>query len=260
MNPPRDARLSFDEVVEAYDSSRPSYPAALFDRFFDGLPPEPEIIEVGPGTGQATAALLQRGASVHAIELGPAMARKLRSNLPSRRLRLTVGQFEDVELVAASADAIFSATAYHWIDLAAQTDRPATILRPGGVIAVVDLTQVDSPTDSGFFARAQPIYERYGQGHTGSPAPAPDTVDPPVRSTLKSDGRFDQISVSAYRWDQSYSAQQYRTLMASYSVTQMMEESQRIALLDDIEAFVNHEFGGSITRPLVVTLTTATRI
>jgi hypothetical protein len=37
---------------------------------------------------------------------------------------------------------------------------PAVILRPGGVIAIVDLIQVDSASDLGFFAAAQPIYER----------------------------------------------------------------------------------------------------
>jgi len=46
--------------------------------------------------------------------------------------------------------------------------------------------------------------------------------------------------------------------MLSYSVTQMMEESDRLPLLDDMEAFVCNEFGGVVTRPLIVTLTTAT--
>ena len=48
-------------------------------------------------------------------------------------------------------DAVFSATAYHWVTPAAQLDRPATILKPGGVMAIVDLNQVDSPDDDGFF-------------------------------------------------------------------------------------------------------------
>jgi hypothetical protein len=46
---------------------------------------------------------------------------------------------------------------------------------------------------------------------------------------------------------------------ATAAVTQMMAESERLTLLDEIAAFVNEEFGGSITRPLVVTLTTAAR-
>jgi len=259
VSPPEDVRLSFDEAVEIYDRVRPTYPAALFDELFAMLPADPEIVEVGPGTGQATKDLIARGASVHAIEIGPAMARKLRANLSSDRLRVTVGDFEVVSIAPGTVDAVFSATAYHWISRAAQTDRPATILRPGGTVAIVELIQVDAPDDAGFFAASQTIYERYGQGHTGSPAPRREDVDPAMREVLEADHRFAAVAVRRYDWDQTYSAAGYRQLMLSYSVTQMMDATDRLGLLDDIETFIGADFGGRVTRPLVVTLTTATR-
>jgi SAM-dependent methyltransferase len=120
-----DKRLSFNEVPDIYDEIRPSYPAALFEKLFAMLPTDPEIVEVGPSTGQATKHLLDRGAHVRAVEIGPATAAKLRSNLPADRLRVTVGDFELVEITPSSVDAVFSATAYHWISPPAQTDRPA---------------------------------------------------------------------------------------------------------------------------------------
>ena len=254
---PDDIRLSFNEAAEIYDKVRPSYPADLFNSLFQMLPSQPEIVEVGPGTGQATKDLLARGASVLAIELGPATAAKLSSNLPSDRLRVAVGDFEVMELAAGEVDAVFSATAYHWISREAQTDRPAAMLRSGGLVAIVDLIQVDSPEDVGFFAAAQPIYERYGQGHSGPPAPTRESVDPKIRAVLDTDRRFDRVDVRNYDWDQTYSASDYRNLMLSYSGTQMMEESDRVRLLDDMESFIWSDFGGAVTRPLVVTLTTA---
>jgi SAM-dependent methyltransferase len=254
---PDDIRLSFNEAAEIYDKVRPSYPADLFDTLFQMLPSEPEIVEVGPGTGQATKDLLARGASVLAIEIGPATATKLRSNLSSDRLRVAVGDFEVMEIAAGETDAVFSATAYHWISPTAQTDRPAAILRPGGLMAIVDLIQVDSPEDMGFFAAAQPIYERHGQGHSGPPAPNRDGVDPRIRALLAADGRFNCVDVHKFHWDQTYSVSDYRNLMLSYSRTQMMEESDRVGLLDDIESFIRNEFAGVVTRPLVATLTTA---
>lgn len=257
MTRPDDIRLSFNEAAEIYDEVRPSYPAELFDELFDLLPAEPLIVEVGPGTGQATKDLLARGASVHAIEIGPAMAAKLRSNLPSDRLRVSVGDFEALDIVPG-ADSLFSATAYHWISPRAQTDRPAAILVRGGVVAIVELIQVNSPDDLGFFAAAQPIYERYGEGHTGPPAPARAKADPAIRAVLEADRRFESIAVHRYDWNQRYSASQYRRLMLSYSGTQMMDEPARHGLLDAIESFIREEFGGYVTRPLVVTLTTAT--
>jgi SAM-dependent methyltransferase len=254
---PDDIRFSFNEVPEVYDRARPSYPVDLFDTLFQMLPAQPKILEVGPGTGQATKELLARGAFVHAIEIGPKMATKLRSNLPSDRLSIGVGDFEAIEVVAGENDAVFSATAYHWISGQAQTDRPAAILRPGGLVATVDVIQVESPDDSGFFAAAQPIYERYGEGHTGPPAPTRGNVDPAIRPVFDTDRRFDSVAVHQYDWNQTYNATGYRTLMLSYSGTQMMEETDRLGLLDDVESLIRTDFGGVVTRPLVVTLTTA---
>jgi SAM-dependent methyltransferase len=257
VSSPTDIRLSFNEAADIYDRARPSYPPHLFDALFQLLPTAPQIVEVGPGTGKATKDLLVRGASVHAIEIGPALAGKLRSNLPSDRLRVTVGDFEDASIAPDSADAVFSATAYHWVSQDAQTDRPATILRPGGIVAIVDLIQVDSPDDAGFFAASQRIYERHGQGHTGPPAPTREKANPAIRQVLDADPRFDAVAVRRYDWNQSYSAADYRQLMLSYSATQMMKDSDRRRLLDDIETFIRDDFGGGITRPLVATLTTA---
>lgn len=258
MASPADRRLSFNEVPDVYDEIRPSYPSPLFDVLFEMLPSEPIVVEVGPGTGQATKDLLARGASVHAVEIGPAAAVKLREKLPSRRLRVSVGDFEQIELPGASADSLFSATAYHWISPSAQTDRPAYLLRSGGVVAIVDLIQVSSAVDSGFFDAATPIYERYGEGNRGFSPPTRKEVDPPMRKVLDNDRRFHDVAVRRWDWDQTYTAAEYRKLMLSYSGTQMMATPQRQGLLDDMETFINEEFAGQVTRPLVATLTTAT--
>lgn len=58
-------------------------------------------------------------------------------------------------------------------------------------------------------------------------------------------------------WNQTYTASDYLKLMLSYSATQMMDEPDRLGLLADMDAFIQAEFGGHVTRPLVVTLTTA---
>ncbi|MCP4958143.1 MAG: class I SAM-dependent methyltransferase [Actinomycetia bacterium] len=257
MGPPDDIRLSFNEAAELYDRARPSYPRELFDAFFEMLPEPPDVIEVGPGTGQATKDLIGRGASVHAIEIGPAMAARLEASLSSDRLRVSVGDFETMHIDTATADAVFSATAYHWISPGAQTDRPASVLRSGGVLAVVDLIQVASGDDRGFFAACDPIYQRYGQGHVGPPAPTRDAVDPPIRRVLAADPRFGPVTVRRYDWNQTYDASEYRELMLSFSGTQMMELPDRLGLLDAVESLVHNEFDGVVTRPLVATLATA---
>jgi SAM-dependent methyltransferase len=255
--PAAESRRSFDGVAEIYHGIRPGYPPSMFDELFQLLPSHPAVLEVGPGTGQATRDLLSRGATVHAIEIGALLAAKLREVLPSPTLTITIGDFEEVDLEEHSFDAVFSATAYHWISPKAQVDRPVSVLKPGGVVAIVDLNQVSSPDDNGFFAAAQPIYERYGAGHTGPSAPERNAVDPPIRLVLRGDPRFSNVEVRSYDWNQTYSAADYRKLMLSYSSTQMMTPSARQGLLNDIENFVRRQFCNQVIRPIVVTLTTA---
>jgi hypothetical protein len=54
MSGSRDPRLSFDAVTEVYDEIRPGYPPVAFDDLFGLLPPRPDVVEIGPGSGQAT--------------------------------------------------------------------------------------------------------------------------------------------------------------------------------------------------------------
>jgi SAM-dependent methyltransferase len=252
-------RSSFDKVPEIYHAVRPGHPPMLFAALFELLPHHPLLLEVGPGTGQATRDLLAHGAAVHAIELGPAMARTLCDVLPDPRLTVTVGDFEEVPTERAVYDCVFAATAYHWIAPAAQLDRPAILLKPDGVLAVLDLIHVDSPTDHGFVDAVQPIYERYDEGRTGPPLPRREDVEPPLAAALHADPRFRVVDVRHDDWDQTYTAAEFRQLMLSYSSTQCMEPRTQ-GLLDDIERFVEQRFDGHVTRPLVVTLTTARRV
>ena len=249
-------RLSFNDAAEVYDEIRPNYPAAMFNDLFRLCHRVRRFSKSGRERARQRVDLLGRGATVHAVEIAPAMAAKLRSGLRSEDLHITVGDFEIVE-ISERMDTVFSATAYHWISAPAHLDRPAAILKPRAIMAIVDLNQVASPDDDGFFEAAQPIYERYGQGHTGPRSPTRDTVDPPIRRALTGDRRFIDVEVRSYDWNQTYTASEYRKLMQSYSVTNIMEPSARRGLLDDMEAFIVQHFHGRVTRPLVVTLTTA---
>jgi len=90
-------RSTFDEVPELYDRARPGYPAALFDDLIRdaSLRPGSRVVEIGPGTGQATRALAERGLAVTAVELGPGLAAVARRNLAG---------FPGVEVVTADLE------------------------------------------------------------------------------------------------------------------------------------------------------------
>jgi SAM-dependent methyltransferase len=259
----KDRESAFDAVAETYDRVRPSYPEALFDVLFEHLGVSPNDVracEIGAGTGKATSALLERGAHVTAVELGPNLAAFLRAKFASEsRLEVIVGGFEDVALEPASFDLVLSATAFHWIDPAVRLTKSHAILRSGGVLAVVDTNQIAADTDRGFFDRCQPIYQRYYPGEDPTEQLDED-LTPPVFKELQQSHLFEDVRLWRYRWDQRYSTAQYADLVRSYSNTQALPPKQRAGLIAGLSALIDAEFRGEVTRPLVVTLTTGKRL
>lgn len=253
-----DRRRTFDEAATIYHDARPEYPEAIFDRLMGLVPSHPRVIEVGPGTGQATEPLLQRGATIRAIEIGPRLAEQLVHRLDGfvepDKLEVIVGDFEDVEPDGWMADAVVSATAYHWISPAEQLARPRRWLTPTGRLAVIDTMQVESAVDGGYFEQSQPIYASYAQG-TGGASQLPETVRPVIHDRMTNDPSCTDVTLDRYRWDQTYTSQAYRALLNTYSGTLAMPEPARTALVDDLVELVD-DLGGTLTRPLVITLAT----
>ena len=107
-------RSTFDQAAELYDRARPRYPAALFDDLAElaGIGPGSKVLEIGPGTGQATVALAERGCRVVAVELGAALAAVARRNLARfPAVEVVTAPFEDWPLPKEPFDLVLAATA-----------------------------------------------------------------------------------------------------------------------------------------------------
>ncbi len=145
MNPPDDAAalreygLQFDRVADAYDERRPSYPPELIDAVCEhvALQSGDRVLEVGCGTGQLTAALVGRGLDVLAVEPGPSMIERAQLRLGRDAAEFICGRFEEVSLPAERFAAVFSASAFHWVDPTVGWAKAASLLRPGGSLALI---------------------------------------------------------------------------------------------------------------------------
>jgi ubiquinone/menaquinone biosynthesis C-methylase UbiE len=130
--------LTFDRVAEEYDRVRSGYPAELVDAACElgNLAAGSRVLEVGCGTGKLTTALAGRGLRVDAVEPGANMLAIARRHAgPS--VTFHHARFEDVDLPAAAFDAVFSATAFHWVDPDRGWPKAAEVLRPGGMLALL---------------------------------------------------------------------------------------------------------------------------
>jgi SAM-dependent methyltransferase len=130
----------FTHRAGAYVKSRPSYPPALFDLLENecGLGPKTVVADLGSGTGIFTRPLLERGATVHAIEPNDDMRGEAERMLSGEsRFHSVKGTAEATTLAPSSIDLVTSAQAFHWFDIAKTKAEIARILVDDGFVALV---------------------------------------------------------------------------------------------------------------------------
>ena len=236
-------RTTFGEDAELYDRVRPAYPRALYDDLAELLGERPKVLEIGPGTGQATAAMVERGWSVTAVELSPELAGVLQRKLPG--VDVVVANFDTWDLPAADFDLVISATAFHWLDPATRIQRCVDVLRPGGALAVVSTHHVAGGSDQ-FFVDVQSCYDRFTDDAVKDGLPAADDV-PKDPAGLGESGLFGSVEFRSYAWDAAYSTAEYLELLSSYSGHRALTTDRRDGLYGCISALMDAA-GGSITK------------
>ncbi len=130
----------FDEIAADYDRHRPAYPDELVDRTCQAARVRTGdlVLEVGCGTGQLTRSLAGRGLRVLALEPGTNLISLARQNLQeAAEVEFANARFEDAPLPHGRFRAVFSASAFHWVDPEVGWQRAADVLVPGGTLALV---------------------------------------------------------------------------------------------------------------------------
>jgi SAM-dependent methyltransferase len=254
-------RETFDEDPERYDRARPRYPAELFDDLTElaGLRPGDRILEIGPGTGQATVALAQRGYAIVAVELGAGLAALARRKLaPFAGGEVVNAAFEDWPLPPEPFRAVFAATAFHWIEPAFALERAAAALQPGGALAVVTTRHV-AGGDEAFFTAVQDCYERFMPGTPPGPRLSPAARVPSEREALEAGGRFERAVARRYERDIDYTTAEYLDLLCTYSNHRALEPDARDALLHCIARLMDERHGGRVAKRYLNELVVAYR-
>jgi SAM-dependent methyltransferase len=129
----------FDDVADAYDRRRPTYPDELVAKGCElaGVAWGDEVLEVGCGSGQLTRGLLARGLHVVAVEPGRRLLSLAERNLAGcGRVEFVDVPFEEAQLPLERFQAVFSASAFHWLDPEVSWQRAVDVLVPGGSLAL----------------------------------------------------------------------------------------------------------------------------
>jgi SAM-dependent methyltransferase len=255
-------RTRFDEDALLYDRARPTYPAAVFDAIFDRLPDaaraEPRVLEIGCGTGQATRPLAQRGGEVLAVYLGADMAEVARRNLaPFANVEVINADIEQWNPRTTNFDLIVSATAFHWLEPATRFARVARLLRPGGVLALIQTIHIEGRSES-FFADAQRCYERWDP-NTPPGLRRPRLQDLPDTSEygIEHADEFGHATVQWFAVDFRYTAEQYLDLLRTFFNHRALPAADLKGLLACLRRRIESEPDHVITKSVAFELSCA---
>jgi SAM-dependent methyltransferase len=242
-------RKTFNEAADLYDEVRPGYQEEIIDTIVDlsGLPPGGKILEIGCGTGQITIPFAKRGFTILALEPGGELAviasRKCQS-FP--HVNIVQMFFESWPVQKQSSDLVLSAQAFHWIAPGCGCSRAASALKQGGAIALVWYIDVSEHTD--FWQKTQPLYDAYFPLAQSSEATLSlrEKIDM-LRDALCLCDSFTGLREICYKWDKTYSGDEYLKLLNTFSSHRTLPEPNKRDFFLAMEEVIQRA-GGVVNR------------
>ena len=233
----------FGADAAGYDSARPGYPEALYDRLdaYAGGLSGSKLFEVGAGTGIATRALAVRAPSrLTLIEPDPVFA----GNLRAAGFEVVNEPLETAKLPIQGYDVGAAASCIHWVDPAQAHARARSLLRPGGVWAIWWNVYRERGIGDAFADALLPRLD----GFAMPPSEAADhhyALDEETHREALLAAGFGAIEHHVWRRERLLSAAEMTRLYATFSFVRALPPAERTALLEMIRGLVERDFGGS---------------
>ena len=251
-------RATFDEDAAAYERVRPVAPAHVFDDLITlaGLAPGSSVVEIGPGTGQATRPLAERGLRVLALELGPHLAARARQRLASFvDVNVVTTSFEAWDPGSTRFDAVVACNSFHWIDPAIRFEKSAAVLVPGGHLAVLATWWVIPDGADRFWWDVQDDYAAIGAERVDPATKHPDRIED-LGPAVRASGRFEEPTIRRHPFDVTFTADDYAVNLSTQSSTKAFPPDAQAELLARVRRRVLDR-GGAVTAHLLAVLTVA---
>lgn len=157
-------RKVFDSIPELFDKYRPRYTPELFSDLiaYANITENSTVLEMGPGTGQATDPILNTGCDYNAIEIGENLAAKMVEKYGDREnFHLTVGDFITHDFEERKFDLIYSAATIQWIPEEVAFRKTFDLLKPGGVLAMMSTQGNYRTSNPELYEKIQKVYRAH---------------------------------------------------------------------------------------------------
>jgi len=260
----RERGALFDRVPDDYMLGRPGYPDHLFELLVDrcGLGPGSEVLEVGAGAGQASIPILSRGAQMTLVEPGRALADRLAQRTVGMDVKIVVDTFERADLPNGDFDIVAAASAFHWVDPGVGYRKCASLLRPGGWLALWWNVFGDDDRPDPFHEALVSILEEKAPQLVGEGgAAAAYAFDTRARiDEIAHTNSFGAVEQRILRWDGRHGPEEVRRMFATFSPWLALPDAVREELLDDVASLVRDRFSGVVVRPYQTVVYLARRV
>jgi len=198
---------------------------------------------------------LARGCEVLGVEPDSRMAGVARA----RGIQVEVAMFEAWDPAHRMFDLVVSGQAWHWVDPSLGAQRAASVLVPGGRLAIFwNRGGHDAATQ----AALNEAYVRFAPALVAKES-VPLANEPSDRSddiaAIAANHLFDPCQLRSYGWTQQYSRDEWLDQLGTHSDHIALEPQQRAALLAAVGAAIDR-LGGSITLHYETELISAQRI
>lgn len=258
MPTPQDA-FRFRQVAESfgidaarYDRTRPRYPAALIDRLIAAVP-GPDLLDVGIGTGIAARQLRAAGGRVTGVEPDPRMAAFARTG----GFEVDGATFEEWEPAGRDFDGVVAGQTWHWVDPVAGAIKAASVLRPGGRLALFWNAAQPAPEAAAaftaVFARLMPESPLARAAAAQGYVTFLDIADDAIRAT----GAFAAPERWSFEWERTYTRDEWLDQLPTQGLFTTLAPAELSALTAAVGAAV--DLGGRFHMHFTTLATVATK-
>lgn len=232
-------RKVFDLIPEEFDQWRPKYCPEAFEDIirYAGLKPGKRVLEIGPGTGQATEPLLKTGCDYVGIELGEHLyhfTKKKFAHYPN--CQLINGDFGTYDFTDQKFDMIFSAATIQWIPEEIAFGRSYKMLNPVGCLVMIANIGNDSVRNSKkLLAEKQAVYDAY--------------FTPEIPYTCKINKAnvvnygFGPIEISNYEYDTDMTADEFVSFTMTHCDHITLKEPNRTLFMEGLRTVIENNGG-----------------
>jgi len=218
-------KKSYNLAGKSYDKGRPPYPKEVVDWIISktNMNSDDKLLEIAPGTGQATLEFASRGYQITCVELADNLANILVNKVKDMNVNVEVAAFEDwVSPQSKKYNVIYCATAFHWLDPEVKYKKCSDLLTNNGQLVL--LWNVFSNVKSGILKDAYDLLWKYcpEKRHIDS-----EELKDIRKTEVNNSGEFYLSEYIDYRWSLSQSREELISGFYSQSSFLSLEKSKQ---------------------------------